>query len=92
MSFGPTDLGSYVHLRNLLDAFQKRALNYCSSPETRKYASSGSTQMNGASQAMENCQPRSIWRVPIAITNIAKAALVFLIQPSQAFLLIMSNQ
>ena len=33
MSFGPTDLEIYVHLRNLLDSFQKRALDYCSSPE-----------------------------------------------------------
>jgi hypothetical protein len=33
MSFGPTDLDIYVHLRNLLDSFQKRALKYCSSPE-----------------------------------------------------------
>jgi hypothetical protein len=33
MSFGPTDFGNYVRLRNLLDGFQKRALNYCSSPD-----------------------------------------------------------
>src|SRR5262245_44619162 len=32
MSFGPNDLDIYVHLRNLLDSFQMRALNYCSSP------------------------------------------------------------
>ena len=31
MSFGPTELVVYVHLRNLLDSFQKRTLNYCSS-------------------------------------------------------------
>src|SRR5215831_19808686 len=31
MSFGPTELNTYVHLRNLLDSFQKRTLNYCSS-------------------------------------------------------------
>jgi hypothetical protein len=39
MSFGPTDLGNYVRLRNLLDAFQKRALNYCSSPEVAEVRS-----------------------------------------------------
>jgi hypothetical protein len=33
MSFGTSDLDIYVHLRNLLDSFQKRTLNYCSSPE-----------------------------------------------------------
>ena|SRR5215831_15804923 len=31
MSFGTTELNTYVHLRNLMDSFQKRALNYCSS-------------------------------------------------------------
>ena len=31
MSFGTTELNTYVHLRNLLDSFQKRTLNYCSS-------------------------------------------------------------
>jgi hypothetical protein len=33
MSFGPIDLDTYVHLRNLLDSFQKQALDYCSSPD-----------------------------------------------------------
>jgi hypothetical protein len=33
MSFGSTELNTYVHLRNLLDSFQKRALKYCSSAE-----------------------------------------------------------
>jgi hypothetical protein len=33
MGFGPTDLDIYVHLRNMLDALQIRALEYCSSPE-----------------------------------------------------------
>jgi hypothetical protein len=32
MGFVPTDLPTYVHLRNLLDAFQRRVLEYCSSP------------------------------------------------------------
>jgi hypothetical protein len=33
MSFGPNDLDNYTHLRGLLDAFQKRVLTFCSSPE-----------------------------------------------------------
>ena len=34
MNFGPTELPIYVHLRNLLDAFQERAINYCAAAET----------------------------------------------------------
>jgi len=32
MGFGTNDLPTYVHLRNVLDAFQRRVLEYCSSP------------------------------------------------------------
>jgi hypothetical protein len=45
MSFGPTDLVTYVRLRNLLDAFQKRALNYCSSPDFAEVRSTRVDQM-----------------------------------------------
>ena len=30
MSFSTNELSAYVHLRNLMDSFHKRALNYCS--------------------------------------------------------------
>jgi len=33
MGFGTNDLSTYVHLRNVLDAFQRRVLEYCSSPD-----------------------------------------------------------
>lgn len=33
MGFDPKDLRNYVHLRSLLDVFEQRVLEYCSSPK-----------------------------------------------------------
>ena len=45
MSFGPTELNTYVHLRNLLDSLQQRTLKYCSSGENEQIRSARVTEM-----------------------------------------------
>jgi hypothetical protein len=48
MNFSPTELPIYVHLRNLLDAFQQRAIKYCAAAETPGEAFSRVIEMRNA--------------------------------------------